>query len=114
MLARYCVLLAVSRMIARGHADGVVMERLPDASLGPTEPWMKAAAHADLLELFRQAPLALRYVLHNPGAMPAEVPDELDAAGLLVHRHGKRVEIEYGQKQTRPYAAAGLNRRPGS
>ena len=45
----------------------------------------------------------------DPQAVPSRIPEQLDAAGLLVRRDGKPWEIRYGRKATRPYSAAGVN-----
>jgi hypothetical protein len=108
-LARYAVLLATWRMLDRGHADGVNRDKLPDAELTPIEGWMKTAAHADLRRVFLSAPAALRFLSRNPQAIPSRIPEQLDAAGLLVRKDGKPREIRYGRKATRPYSASGVN-----
>jgi hypothetical protein len=107
-LARHAVLLATERLIDRGHTDGVHLSRLPDAELPPVEDWMKALAHADLRSVFLSAPAALRFLARHPQAIPTRIPEQLDAAGLLVRRNGKPWVIHYGRKATRPYGATGL------
>ena len=108
-LARYSVLLATWRLIDRGHADGVNLDQLPNADLPQIEGWMKAVAHADLRRLFISAPAALRFLVRNPQVRPAKIPEELDAAGLLVRKDGKPWQIQYSRKATRPYSASGVN-----
>jgi hypothetical protein len=108
-LARYAVLLATWRLIEQGHTDGVNLDQLPSAELPQVEGWMKAVAHADLRRLFLSAPAALRFLLRNPQVRPVRIPQELDAAGLLLRRDGKPWEIHYSRKATRPYSAAGVN-----
>ena len=103
MLARYSVLVSAARLVARGYSDGVNLARLPQASLGSTETWMKEAAHTDLLGVFLRAHLALKYIVRHPETMPDTVTEGLDAAGLLARRDGERVEIRYGRSATRPY-----------
>lgn len=68
---------------------------------------MSAMAHADLRQVFLGAPDALRFLVRNPQVLPAKIPDELDAAGLLERKGGKLREIRYGQQANRPYAANG-------
>ena len=97
------------RMIDRGHSDGVNLDRLPEAELNRVEGWMKTVAHADLRRVFISAPAALRFLARNPQAVPARIPEQLDAGGLLVRKNGKPWEIRYGRKATRPYSAAGDN-----
>jgi hypothetical protein len=108
-LARYAVLLATWRLIDQGHTDGVNLDQLPSADLPQVEGWMKAVAHADLRRLFLSAPAALRFLVRNPQVRPVRIPQELDAAGLLVRKDGKPWEIHYSRKATRPYSATGAN-----
>ena len=102
-LARYAVLLTVKRMIANGSDDGVVLKRLPEPHLGSSEVWMKELAHTDLRGLFLRAPLAMRYVMRHHETVPPDLPAELDAAGLLHRKDGKRHRIHYSHKGTTPY-----------
>jgi len=108
-LARYAVLLATWRLIDQGHTDGVNLDQLPSTELPQVEGWMKAVAHADLRRLFLSAPAALRFLVRNPQVRPNRIPEELDAAGLLVRKDGKPWEIHYSRKATRPYSATGIN-----
>ena len=108
-LARHAVLLATWRMIDQGHTDGVNRDTLPDAELTQVEDWMKTAAHAGLRRLFLSAPAALRFLARNPEAIPSRIPEQLDAAGLLVRKDGKPWEIRYGREATRPYSTSGVN-----
>jgi hypothetical protein len=108
-LARYAVLLATWRLIDQGHTDGVNLDRLPSTELSQVEGWMKAVAHADLRGLFLNAPAALRFLVHNPQVRPSKIPEELDAAGLLLRKGGKPREIHYSPKATHPYSATGVN-----
>ena len=109
-LARYSVLLAARRLVDRGLKDGVELDRLPAPTIGSTEPWMKEAASANLGGLFLRAPAALRFILKNLEAIPKNIPGELDAAGLLERRRGKRWEIRYSSGGIHPYTSGGVNR----
>jgi hypothetical protein len=102
-LARYTILLTVKRLIAIGQGEGVVLERLPEPFLGSTEVWMKEFAHTDLRGLFLRAPLAMRYVMRHHESLPPDIPAELDAAGLLQQRAGKRHRVHYSHKGETPY-----------
>ena len=102
-MARHTVLLTVKRLIARGLNDGVVLEKLPEPFLGSSEVWMREFAHTDLRGLFLRAPLAMRYVMRHHESVPPDLPAELDAAGLLQRRDGKRHRIHYSHKGTTPY-----------
>ena len=108
-LARYAILVAVHRLLERGIASAVVRNRLPAPELEQTEPWMKDVARADLRGLFLHAPAAIRFLTRSPSVIPAKIPDELDAAGLLQQREGKPWVIRYGRDATRPYGSIGLN-----
>ncbi|HEX23219.1 MAG TPA: hypothetical protein ENH21_07295 [Chromatiales bacterium] len=104
-LARYTVLLAVKRLIANGHGEGVVLDKLPEPLLGHTEVWMKEIAHTGLSGLFLRAPLAMRYILRHRESVPLDIPAELEAAGLLQLLNGKRQRIHYNRDAS-PYGKA--------
>ena len=109
-LSRYLILLAAQRMVERGEDGGFEAAKLPEPALGEPQPWMKEVTSTDLLGIFMRAPAALRFLLTHPESVPSQLPDELDAAGLLEHRDGKRVEIVYGRDETRPYDSSGIRR----
>jgi hypothetical protein len=108
-LARYAILVATNRLVARGETGRVVADKLPAPELDRTEPWMKAVARADLRGLFLHAPAAIGFLTRNPSLIPGKLPDELDAAGLLQQRGGKPWVIRYGRDALRPYGSDGLN-----
>lgn len=105
-MARYAILLTVKRLIASGESDGVVLDKLPEPLLGNPEAWMKTLAHTSLRGMFLRAPLAMRYVMQHPESVPTDIPAELDAAGLLQRRNGKRYRIHYTHKGMTPYGRA--------
>jgi len=105
-LARHTVLLTVKRLIANGQAEGVALDKLPEPFLGTTEVWMKEFAHAGLRGIFLCAPLAIRYIMRHREMIPLDIPAELDAAGLLQRRNGKRHRIHYSHKGKSPYGPA--------
>lgn len=109
-LARYAILVATNRLVARGETGRVVADKLPAPELDRTEPWMKAVARADLRGLFLHAPAAIGFLTRNPSLIPGKLPDELDAAGLVQRREGKPWVIRYGRDAQRPYGSEGLNR----
>ena len=106
-LARYTVLLAARRLVDRGLSDGVDVERLPEAALDTTEPWMKSVPKADLRGLFLRAPRALRFITRHPQSVPSRIPRELDQAGLLVRKGGKPWVLHFGPKGLKPYSSDG-------
>jgi hypothetical protein len=109
-LARYTILVSAQRLIARGHTEGVDLSRLPEPALKAPEPWMKDLADADVRGIFMWAPAALKYILSNPESIPAKIPEELTAAGLLERRGGRPWMIQYARDKTRPYGELGANR----
>lgn len=106
-LTRHAVLVTAWRLIEQGHSEGVDQSRLPGAELARVEGWMKAVAHADLRHVFLSAPSALKFLIRNPQVLPARIPDELEAAGLIEKSGGKAREVRYGRNAVRPYAADG-------
>jgi len=105
-MARHTVLLTVKRLIANGQNEGVVLDKLPEPFLGTSEVWMKEFAHTGLRGLFLRAPLAMRYIMRHHETVPLDIPAELDAAGLLQRRNGKRYRIHYSHKGKTPYGPA--------
>ena len=55
------------------------------------------------------APAAIDFLTRNPGLVPGDLPDELDAAGLLARSKGRPRMIRYGREALRPYGPDGLN-----
>lgn len=106
-LARYTVLLAARRLVDRGLSDGVDLDKLPEAALSTTEPWMKSVPKADLRGLFLRAPSALRFITRHPQSVPSRIPRELDQAGLLVRKGEKPWLLRFGPKALRPYDSEG-------
>jgi hypothetical protein len=108
-LTRYTILVAASRLVQRGHREGVVLDRLPEAVLHQPEPWMADMTSANLKGLFLRAPLALRYLLSHPETRPNSIPDELAAAGLVEQHNGKAQLRTYSSHGLRPYGRDGIN-----
>jgi len=108
-LTRYAVLVAASRLIQRGHSDGVVLDKLPEPVLHEPEPWMGDMAGSSLKGLFLRAPLALRYIISHPETLPNKIPGEFAEAGLVAQRGGEAQVREYSRSGIRPYDAEGIN-----
>ena len=108
-LTRYAILVTASRLVRRGHREGVVLDKLPAPVLQDPEPWMSDMAGVNLKGLFLRAPLALRYILSHPETLPNRIPDELLAAGLLEQRDGKARFRQYSRNGLRPYGPEGIN-----
>ena len=108
-LTRYAILVTASRLVQRGHSDGVVLDKLPEPILHEPEPWMSDMAGVDLKGLFLRAPLALRYILSHPETRPSRIPDELLAAGLVEQRDGEARVLQYSRRGLRPYGPEGVN-----
>lgn len=109
-LARYTVLLAARRLVDRGEADGLNLEKLPEAALDTTEPWMISVPKADLRGLFLRAPSALRFITRHPQSVPSRIPRELDQAGLLVRKGVRPWLLRFGPKALKPYDSDGVRR----
>ncbi len=107
-MARYAILLAVWRLMEQGYRDGVNLDKLPKAELGQVEGWMPLVASADLGRVFKTAPTALRFLARNPQVIPGKIPQQLDDAGLVVHKNGKPWKIHYGLKAIHPYGIDGI------
>ena len=102
-VAYYSVLVAVNRLGERGLDDGVHPDELDDVHLGGDEPWMREVAHADLGGLFARAPAALRWLRAHPHAVPGEIPERLERAGLVDRVPGEEREVRYSASGANPY-----------
>ena len=102
-VAYYSVLVAVNRLGERGLDDGVHPDELDDVHLGGDEPWMREVAHADLGGLFARAPAALRWLRAHPHAVPGEIPERLERAGLVDRVPGEEREVRYSASGVNPY-----------
>ena len=102
-MALYTVNVAVDRLVAAGHTDGLDLDHrmLPD--LGSQEKWMTDLADTDLKGIFLRAPAALKYLRANPQAFPKNIPKQLERAGLLELEQGKVKKIQYSLDKTTPY-----------
>ncbi len=61
---------------------------------------MKEMAHADLAGVFLRAPLAVAFLVRHPETIPANIPKELAASGLL--------EVDKGIPNLTRYSHGGL------
>lgn len=103
IMALFTVNVAVDRLVAAGHTDGLDLDRrmLPD--LGKQEKWMTDLSDTDLKGIFLRAPATLRYLRANPQAFPKNIPKQLERAGLLEMEKGKVRKIKYSIEGTTPY-----------
>ena len=108
-MALYSINLAVDRLVNRGLTDGVILENRMLPELARQEPWMLEITQSNLPGVFVRAPYALRFLHRHPEAMPSNIPERLDAAGLLQHSQGKRVEIHYSLHGQTPYGSLKSN-----
>jgi hypothetical protein len=60
-------------------------------------------AHADLGGLFARAPAALRWLRAHPHAVPGEIPERLERAGLVDRVPGEEREVRYSASGVNPY-----------
>ena len=102
-MALYTINVAVDRLVAAGHTDGLDLDHrmLPD--LGSQEKWMTELADTDLKGIFLRAPAAVRYLRENPQAFPKKIPRQLERAGLLQLEQGKVKKHHYSIDGTTPY-----------
>ena len=107
-LARYTVLLSASRLVQRGHTDGLVLDELPEPILGTPEGWMGAVARAKLSGIFLRAPLAVGYILRHPESIPVNIPEELARAGLIEQKDRKPSLTQYSRDDNNPYGPFGI------
>ena len=102
-MALYTINVAVERLVADGHTDGLDEDHqmLPD--LGRQEFWMTELADTDLKGVFLRAPAILRYLKENPQSFPKSIPKKLQQAGLLQLENGKALKFHYRLDKTTPY-----------
>lgn len=102
-MALYTINVAVDRLVAAGHTDGLDLDHrmLPD--LGTQEKWMTEISDTNLRGIFLRAPAALKYLRNNPQAFPKKIPKQLEKAGLLEREQGKVKKFEYRIDKTTPY-----------
>lgn len=109
-MALYSINVAVDRLVAAGHTDGLVMENLMHPDLGDQEPWMSALSGTDLRGIFLRAPAAVRYLRAHPTAFPKKIPAYLERAGLLQLANGKPVKFKYSLDAITPFGTLGENK----
>jgi hypothetical protein len=102
-MSLYTINVAVDRLVADGHTDGLDMDHrmLPD--LGHQEPWMTELSKTDLKGIFLRAPTIIRFLRANPQAFPKNIPHQLEQAGLLELENGKVKKIHYRLDGITPY-----------
>ncbi len=102
-MALYTINVAVDRLVAAGHTDGLDLDQrmLPD--LGVQEEWMTELADTNLKGIFLRAPAAVRYLRENPQAFPKKIPKQLERAGLLEFEQGKVRKHHYSLDGITPY-----------
>lgn len=102
-MALYTVNVAVDRLVAAGHTDGLVMDNLMRPDLGTQEKWMTDLADTDMKGIFLRAPAALRYLREHPEGFPKNIPKQLEKAGLLEMENGKAKKTHYSIDKVTPY-----------
>ncbi len=102
-MALFTINVAVDRLVAAGHTDGLDLDNrmLPD--LGTQEKWMTDLAGTNLKGIFLRAPAAMRYLRANPQALPKKIPGQLERAGLLETEQGKVKKFTYRIDKMTPY-----------
>lgn len=102
-MALFTVNVAVDRLVAEGHTDGLDLDNrmLPD--LGVQEDWMTQLGDTDMKGIFMRAPAALKYLRAHPEAFPKNIPKQLEKAGLLEMENGKPRKFDYRIDKQTPY-----------
>jgi hypothetical protein len=108
-MALYTINVAVDRLVADGHTDGLNADHRMLPELGKQEPWMTELAETDLKGIFLRAPAILRYLRANPQAFPKNIPNQLEKAGLLEMDSGKPKLLHYELDGTTPYGTLKAN-----
>ena len=106
-LARYTVLTAAARLLAKGHDDEAIRKALPKFDLPSPEPWMKGMAHADLNGVFLRAPMAVSFLVRRHELLPSNIPNEFASAGLLEMRNGSPHMTRFVHGKQTPYGRDG-------
>lgn len=102
-MALYTINVAVERLMAQGHTDGLNLEHRMMPDLGQQEPWMSELAQTNLKGIFLRAPAILGYMRQNPQSFPRAIPKQLEKAGLLELVRGKVQKVHYSLNKTTPY-----------
>ncbi len=87
-LALYNIDVAVQRLIEDGQ-DHEGMRATDMAPIDDVPEWMSQLSDANLAGVFARAPAAIGFLKKYPTAIPSEIPNALDRAGLLVREDGK-------------------------
>lgn len=101
-MALYCVDVAVTRLIESGLPhEGMRPTRKPKIDDEPE--WMAQLACTDIAGVFVRAPKVILFARANPTAIPDNIPDALDDAGLLVRENGKPIKRRYSMGSETPW-----------
>src|SRR5678815_3023874 len=87
----YQIKVAAARLVEQGHARPggrpIVMPGITDIP-----EWIAELSGTNVAGLFLRGPRMLAFVRKYPGAIPNNIPKELDDAGLLVRENGDVVK----------------------
>lgn len=108
-MALYSVNVAVDRLVATGHTDGLNLDNLMRPDLGTQEKWMTELASTDMKGIFLRAPAALKYLREHPEGFPKNIPKQLEKAGLLEMENGKVKKFHYQIDKVTPYGTLEAN-----
>ena len=102
-MALYTVNVAVDRLVAAGHTDGLDLDNrmLPD--LGTQEKWMTELADTDMKGIFLRAPAALRYLREHPEAFPRTFPNSWKRPGCWSWKTERPKSSHYRIDKITPY-----------
>lgn len=65
--------------------------------------WMTALSGSNVAGLFLRGPRMIAFVRKYPGAIPNNIPKELDDAGLLARENGNVVKTEFTMGELTPW-----------
>lgn len=104
-MALYQVDVATVRLIERGlpHPGG---RPVNIANIDEIPEWMTELAQTNVAGLFLRGHKMIAFAHHNPGAIPGEIPKQLDEAGLLVRENGKPLKRKFNTHGETPWGPA--------
>ena len=101
-MALYQIKVAAARLVEQGHARPggrpIVMPGITDIP-----EWIAELSQTNVAGLFLRGPRMLAFVRKYPGAIPNNIPKELDDAGLLVRENGDVVKTEFTVGKLTPW-----------
>jgi hypothetical protein len=100
-MALYQIHVATTRLVEQGHAHHGRTIRM--AGITDIPDWLAELSGASVAGLFLNGPRMLSFVRKFPSAIPGNIPNQLDAAGLLVRNNGKSVATKFTMGDVTPW-----------